>query len=82
MIQRPPGVGIFQFGVLATLRAGQLMRGCRARVDGVHKATVIAQLEVSEGKVRQVVTLSDPNIEPTAIGGAVSEEASAPIPTN
>ena len=80
MIQRPPGVGTFQFVVLATLRATQLMRGCRPRVDGVHKATVIAQLEVSEGKVVQVVTPPDSS-EPTAIGGAVSKEASAPIPT-
>jgi DNA-directed RNA polymerase subunit K/omega len=79
VIQRPPGVGTFQFVVLATLRAAQLMRGCRPRVDGVHKATVIAQLEVSEGKVMQEVALPDSNSVPAAIGGAVSEEASAPI---
>ena len=56
MIQRPPGVGAFQFVILATLRAAQLMRGCRPRVDGMHKATVIAQFEVAEGKVTQVST--------------------------
>ena len=56
MIQRPPGVGAFQFVVLATLRAAQLMRGCRPRVDGVHKATIIAQFEVAAGLVRQAVT--------------------------
>jgi len=54
VIQRPPGVGAFQFVVLSTLRAAQLMRGCRPRVDGVHKATVIAQFEVAEGKVTQM----------------------------
>ena len=54
MIQRPPGMGAFQFVVLATLRAAQLMRGCRPRVDGTHKATIIAQFEVAEGKVTQV----------------------------
>ena len=54
MIQRPPGMGAFEFVVLATLRAAQLMRGCRPRVDGVHKATVIAQVEVAEGKVMQM----------------------------
>ncbi len=81
MIQRPPGVGMFQFVVLATLRAAQLMRGCRPRVDGGHKATVIAQLEVSEGKVMQVCTLPDTNSEPTAIGSAVGEDAPAPIQT-
>ena len=80
MIRRPPGVGTFQFVVLATLRAAQLMRGCRPRVDGVHKATVIAQLEVSEGKVMQVVSLSDMNSEPTATG-AVSEETLTPVHT-
>ena len=81
MIRRPPGVGTFQFVVLATLRAAQLIRGCRPRVDGVHKATVIAQLEVSEGKVMQAVTLPDKNSEPPTIGDAVSEEAPAAVPT-
>src|SRR5262245_12196732 len=57
VIQRPPGVGTFQFVVIATLRAAQLMRGCRPKVDGVHKATVIAQLEVSAGKVMQVFNM-------------------------
>ena len=55
MIQRPPGVGAFQFVILATLRAAQLMRGCRPRVDGLHKATTIAQFEVAEGKVKQMI---------------------------
>ena len=31
------------------------MRGCIARVDGAHKHTVIAQLEVSQGKVMQAI---------------------------
>ena len=53
MIQRPAGIGTFEFVVLATLRAAQLMRGCRPRVDGIHKAAVIAQLEVAEGKVER-----------------------------
>jgi DNA-directed RNA polymerase subunit K/omega len=78
VIQRPPGVGSFQFVVLAMLRASQLMRGCRPRVDGGHKATVIAQLEVSAGKVMQVFTLPDTNGEPTTIG-AVSEDAPTPV---
>ena len=75
MIQRPSGVGTFQFVVLASLRAAQLMRGCRPKVDGEHKAAVIAQLEVSEGKVMQVFTLPDPSSEPTAIGEPASEKA-------
>lgn len=56
MIQRPPGMGAFQFVVLSTLRAAQLIRGCRPRVDGMHKATVAAQCEVAEGKVTQMCT--------------------------
>lgn len=47
-------MGAFQFVVLATLRSAQLVRGCRPRVDGVHKLTVIAQAEVAEGKVLQL----------------------------
>jgi len=39
---------------LATLRAAQLIRGCRPRVDGTHKAIVTAQFEVAAGKVTQV----------------------------
>jgi len=57
MIHRPPGMGAFQFVVLATLRAAQLMKGCRPRVErGVHKSTIIAQVEVAEGKVQQLLT--------------------------
>jgi hypothetical protein len=48
-------MGAFQFVVLSNLRAAQLIRGCRPRVDGLHKATVTAQLEVSEGKVSELL---------------------------
>ena len=75
MIQRPPGVGAFQFVVLATLRVAQLRRGCRPKVDGLHKATVIAQLEVSAGIVTQVITLPDAMSGPATIGGAPIEDA-------
>jgi hypothetical protein len=80
VIQRPPGVGTFQFAVLATLRVAQLMRGCRPRVDGVHKPTVIAQLEVSAGKVMQEFTLPATKSE-TTMNDAVSEEAAALVTT-
>ena len=50
---RPAGIGKFQFVVLASLRSAQLMRGCLPRIEGAHKNTVMAQLEVSEGKVVQ-----------------------------
>ena len=49
-------LGAFHFSVLASLRAAQLMKGCRARVEGLHKHTVMAQLEVAAGKVTQALT--------------------------
>lgn len=65
-MQRPLGVGAFQFVILSSLRAVQLTRGCRPRVDGVHKNTVMAQLEVSQGKVIQQ------QAPPELIGGAAT----------
>jgi DNA-directed RNA polymerase subunit K/omega len=50
---------MFQFVVLSALRAAQLMRGCEPRVDGAHKAIVTAQLEVSEGRVAQLIDQAD-----------------------
>jgi len=49
------GVNAFEFAVVSGLRAAQLMRGCLPRVEGGHKNTVIAQLEVAAGKVRRDV---------------------------
>jgi hypothetical protein len=55
--------------VLATLRAAQLMKGCRPRVErGVHKSTIIAQVEVAEGKVQQLLT---PPVDTSDIAGHV-----------
>jgi DNA-directed RNA polymerase subunit K/omega len=51
VIQRPASIGAFEFVVLATLRAAQLLRGCRPKIDGAHRAAVTAQLEVSAGIV-------------------------------
>jgi hypothetical protein len=68
-------MGAFQFVVLARLRAAQLIRGCVPRVDGVHKATVIALVEVAEGKVRQAVDVPPGAVEPVT----VPEELVAPL---
>ena len=81
VIQRPSGVGAFQFVVLASLRAAQLVRGCRPKVDGLHKATVIAQLEVSAGIVMQVLTLPDTTSGPATVGGAPIKDAPAMVHT-
>jgi hypothetical protein len=81
VIQPPPSVGAFQFVVLATLRAAQLIRGCRPKVDGIHKATVIAQLEVSAGIVTQASTLPDAMGGPATVGGVPIEDAPAMVHT-
>ena len=51
MVHRPGASNAFEFVVVASLRAAQLMRGCTPRVDGTGKAVTIAQREVAEGKV-------------------------------
>ena len=51
MVARPPHCNAYEYVVVASLRAHQLMHGCLPRLDGEHKATVMAQMEVSAGKV-------------------------------
>ena len=51
MIRPPLEMGKFEFVAIAALRAAQLTRGCRPRVDGDHTTAVLAQREVAEGKV-------------------------------
>lgn len=51
MIHRPMTMGTFEFVTLAALRAAQLTRGCRPKVNGVHTTAVFAQREVAEGKI-------------------------------
>jgi DNA-directed RNA polymerase subunit K/omega len=41
----------FEFVVVSVLRAQQLMKGCVPHFDGTHKATTMAQMEVSAGKI-------------------------------
>ena len=70
-MQRPSGIGAFQFVILSSLRAVQLQRGCTPRIEGVHKHTVTAQLEVSEGKVIQ--SLIEPLLPVVIDGAAILE---------
>ena len=51
VVHRPGASNAFEFVVVASLRAAQLMRGCTPRVDMTGKAVTIAQREVAEGKV-------------------------------
>jgi hypothetical protein len=54
VIQGPYGVGVFEFAVIASLRASQLRRGCAPRVHGNHGVAVTAQLEVAGGRVSRL----------------------------
>ena len=55
MVSRPYGVNAFEFVVVSALRAQQLMKGCVPLFDGAHKATTMAQMEVSAGKIAREV---------------------------
>jgi len=41
----------YEFAVVSSLRAHQLMSGCTPRLEGEHKATTMARMEVAAGKV-------------------------------
>ena len=60
MVQRPIEQNAFEFVVLASLRARQLVRGCTPRVEGASKITITAQMEVAEGKVTREGPLGPP----------------------
>jgi hypothetical protein len=75
-MQRPPGIGAFEFVILSSLRAAQLMRGCIPRVDGGHKMTVTAQLEVSRG----MVMMDDSPLVPAVVAPDVVLAAAAEPP--
>ena len=60
MVKRPDGINKFEFAVLSSLRAVQLMRGCVPRVTTTQKMIMTAQLEVAAGKVVRLPIVSDP----------------------
>lgn len=70
MVNRPAALNAFEFAVLSSLRAAQLMRGCLPRLDGTHKLTMMAQMEVAAGKVGR----ADPG------GEAASQPVVVPVP--
>jgi hypothetical protein len=79
MIPRPTQIGTFEFVVLASLRAAQLTRGCLSKVHGQHKVTVLAQLEVSEGRVVRVfgavnAVPSNPDVSSDGVRPVMSDE--------
>ena len=51
MVTRPPAFNPYEYVVIASLRAKQLLSGCVPRAEGEHSASTMAQMEVSAGKV-------------------------------
>ena len=51
MVIRPVDVNPFEFVVVASLRAQQLLAGSVPRLDGSHGAATMAQMEVADGRV-------------------------------
>jgi DNA-directed RNA polymerase omega subunit len=49
MSAQPPTGSRFEFVVVASARARQLLEGCRPRVEGPHKTARIALREVKTG---------------------------------
>ena len=64
MVHRPAVLGAFEFATLSSLRAGQLVRGCKPRIAETHGVALTAQLEVAEGRVERA-----PNHVPAAGAG-------------
>jgi DNA-directed RNA polymerase subunit K/omega len=62
MVKRPVEINAFEFAVLSSLRAAQLMRGCTPRVTTTQKTIMTAQLEVAAGKVARLIPPSAPLI--------------------
>ena len=58
-IERPAGMGLFQFVTLARLRAQQLGRGCVSTIPTVHVVAVTAQLEVACGHIKPFMNESE-----------------------
>jgi DNA-directed RNA polymerase subunit K/omega len=54
MVHRPADVNAFEFVIVSSLRAAQLMRGCVPRVPAGDKRIVIAQREVAQGLVGRI----------------------------
>ena len=56
LVVRPPAFNAYEFVVISSLRAKQLLSGCVPRVDGDHSASTMAQMEVAGGKVGRAGT--------------------------
>ncbi len=64
VIDRPDHMAAFEFVVVSSLRAVQLVRGCTPRVPAGHRHTTTARAEVATGMVRREP--APPNDKPVA----------------
>jgi DNA-directed RNA polymerase subunit K/omega len=51
MVSRPASYNSYEFVVVSSLRAKQLLAGCVAHVEGEHNAAIKAQMEVAGGSI-------------------------------
>jgi DNA-directed RNA polymerase subunit K/omega len=51
MVNRPANMKAYEFVVLSSLRAQQLLAGCIPRLEGDHRAPTMAQMEVAGGYI-------------------------------
>jgi DNA-directed RNA polymerase subunit K/omega len=51
VVNRPRDYNSYEFVVVSSLRAKQLLAGCTAHVDGDHTAAITAQMEVADGRI-------------------------------
>ena len=69
MVSRPTHLNAYEFVIMASLRAKQLIAGCPPRVASEHhRATVVAQQEVAGGFVARLI--EEPVAVPTPSGSA------------
>jgi len=61
MVIRPIDVNPFEFVVVAALRAQQLLAGSVPRLDGLHGAATMAQMEVAGGRVMRTESDAPPS---------------------
>lgn len=66
--RRPFDSNAYEFVMIASQRAHQLMAGCIPLMTGEHKATTMAQMEVAAGKIVRLPATS------AVVGGTVLVE--------
>lgn len=61
MVNRPADYNRYEFAVVASLRAKQLLAGCVPRVDGDHSPATLAQMEVADGRIARAADDAAPS---------------------